>query len=167
MNHASVKSFVASIAIHLVVLFVFLFEFKKRQPLAPEVSLVLEARIISPDAKAGKDKKNLRQEMPRDVNSPHVHHHFQEEQNSSAQKLLLIHQPLPDIPEDLRYEAFNSEAVARFHIAADGEVLNVELIKPCANPRLNQLLLKSLKKWKFESGSAGLVQDIRVTFRVE
>ena len=68
---------------------------------------------------------------------------------------------------DLREDAFSSEATARFHVAPNGSVANVELIKPCQNPRLNNLLLKSLKNWKFESSTAGFTQDIRVTFSVE
>ncbi len=67
------------------------------------------------------------------------------DQNRSAQA---IAQPIPDIPDDLREEALNEVAKARFHIAADGSV-TVELIKPTQNPRLNRLLLEKLKFWKF------------------
>ncbi len=65
--------------------------------------------------------------------------------NSGARK---IFHPLPQIPEDLREEAFNSAALARFHIAVDGNV-EVELVRPTQNPRLNRILLDTLKKWKF------------------
>ena len=79
--------------------------------------------------------------------------------------------PLPEIPEELRQEAFNNYAIARFHIAADGSA-TVELIKPCNNPRLNQLLLQSLRKWKFSPAhTAGIAvsstQDVKVNFKVE
>jgi len=59
-----------------------------------------------------------------------------------------IVRPMPQIPDDLREEAFNSTALARFHIADDGSV-TVELAKPTQNPRLNRILLDSLKKWRF------------------
>jgi protein TonB len=59
-----------------------------------------------------------------------------------------IVQPMPQIPDDLREEAFSSTALARFHIAADGSA-KVELAKPTPNPRLNWILLDSLKKWRF------------------
>ncbi len=59
----------------------------------------------------------------------------------------IIH-PMPQIPEDLRGEAFNAAALVRFHIAVDGSV-EVELVKPTPNPLLNRLLLDSLKKWRF------------------
>lgn len=79
--------------------------------------------------------------------------------------------PLPEIPEELRQDAFNSYAIARFNIAADGSAA-VELIKPCNNPRLNQLLLQSLRKWKFAPASAlgvavASTQDVKVNFKVE
>jgi protein TonB len=59
-----------------------------------------------------------------------------------------IVQPMPQIPDDLREEAFNFIALARFHIAVDGSA-KVELAKPTPNPRLNWILLDSLKKWRF------------------
>ncbi len=67
------------------------------------------------------------------------------EANRSAQPSA---QPLPTIPDDLRQDAMNEVATARFHVAVDGSV-TVELIKPTQNPRLNRLLLQSLKSWKF------------------
>jgi len=65
---------------------------------------------------------------------------------SSGARAIL--QPMPRIPDDLREGAFNTAALARFHIAVDGSV-KVELAKPTPNPRLNRILLDSLKKWRF------------------
>lgn len=65
--------------------------------------------------------------------------------NHGAQALV---QPLPVIPDDLREEAMNEAATARFSIGADGSA-TVELVKPTQNPRLNRLLLDTLKNWKF------------------
>jgi len=59
-----------------------------------------------------------------------------------------IVQPMPQIPDDLREGAFNSAALARFHIAVDGSA-TVELVKPTPNPRFNRILLDSLRKWRF------------------
>ncbi len=59
-----------------------------------------------------------------------------------------IVQPLPVIPDEFRQDAMNEAATARFHIAADGSA-TAELIKPTQNPRLNRLLLDTLKNWKF------------------
>ena len=55
---------------------------------------------------------------------------------------------MPQIPDDLREGTFNSSALARFHIAVDGSA-TVELAKPTPNPRLNRILLDSLRKWRF------------------
>ena len=59
-----------------------------------------------------------------------------------------IVQPRPQIPDDLREGAFHSAALARFHIAVDGSA-TVELAKPTPDPRLNRILLDSLRKWRF------------------
>ena len=56
--------------------------------------------------------------------------------------------PTPVIPDDLREDALEAEAVARFTISSDG-TLKVVLVKPTNNPRINQLLLDTLAKWQF------------------
>ncbi len=66
-------------------------------------------------------------------------------ENRGAQALV---QPLPTIPDELREEAMNEVATARFQIAMDGSA-TVELVKPTQNPRLNRLLLNTLQNWKF------------------
>ena len=88
------------------------------------------------------------------------------EENSNNKIAAPIYRPLPQIPDQLRYEAFNSYAVARFYINADGSA-NVELIKPCQNPLLNRLLLQSLNKWRFRPSNMASTQDIKVNFAVE
>jgi len=66
-------------------------------------------------------------------------------ENHGAQAL--IH-PLPVIPDELREDAMNEAATARFQIAVDGTT-TVTLVKPTQNPRLNRLLLETLKTWRF------------------
>lgn len=97
---------------------------------------------------------------------PHEHHLSDKVVKAAPVKTTPLFFPLPKIPDDLREEAFKSEAIARFYIASDGSVLNVELIKPCANPRLNHLLLESLKLWKFTTGTSDRMQDVQVRFEV-
>lgn len=65
--------------------------------------------------------------------------------NSGAQAIV---RPMPQIPDDLRQEALSAVAVARFHVSVDGTA-TVELVKPTQNPRLNRLLLETLKNWRF------------------
>jgi len=87
--------------------------------------------------------------------------------NSGTKNAGPIYNPLPQIPDDLRVEAFKSESIAYFHIDAAGNVEHVELIKYCANPRLNALLLKSLKSWRFKALEVATTQEIKVKFKVE
>ncbi len=87
--------------------------------------------------------------------------------NEGAKNLIPLYQPLPAIPNELRDEAFNSKAVARFYIAKDGTITKVILTQPCANPKLNHLLLKSLQKWKFGASDSESTQDISVNFEVK
>jgi protein TonB len=82
-----------------------------------------------------------------------------------------IFQPLPELPDDLREDALQAVAMARFSIRADGSV-EVELTSPTHVPRLNQLLLDALKKWRFfpamKNGQPiASSQDIRVHFNVD
>lgn len=81
-----------------------------------------------------------------------------------------IAQPLPELPDDLRDQAYQTVATARFMIHADGSV-DVELVKPTPIPRLNQILLEALRKWRFfpamQTGHpVESRQDIRVHFNV-
>jgi len=82
----------------------------------------------------------------------------------------VISQPMPSLPDDLREDAYQAVAVARFDIHADGTI-EVELSKPTQNPRLNALLLETLSKWRFFPAMQGghpveSHQDVRVHFNV-
>ena len=59
-----------------------------------------------------------------------------------------IYAPTPTIPDDLREDALNAIAIAHFKVGYDGQV-EVTLAKPTSNPELNQILLDTLKQWKF------------------
>lgn len=77
-----------------------------------------------------------------------------------------IYQPAPKIPDDLRDEAISLVALARFHIKPDGSA-DVELLRATSSPRINQLILSTLRTWKFfpalEQGKpVPSVQDIRI-----
>jgi TonB family protein len=87
--------------------------------------------------------------------------------NLDAKKIAPLFQPLPEIPLDMRNEAFSAKIIAKFYIEKDGNVSNVELLEVSHNPRLNLLLLKSLKKWRFEPSNQALTQIINVKFAVE
>jgi periplasmic protein TonB len=59
-----------------------------------------------------------------------------------------IYAPTPTIPDDLREDVMQAEAIAHFTVSFDG-ASEVTLAKPTSNPRLNQVLLDALKQWKF------------------
>ncbi len=59
-----------------------------------------------------------------------------------------IYAPVPTIPDDLRQDAINAIAVAHFIVKADGSD-EVVLSQPTANPELNQVLINTLKEWRF------------------
>jgi TonB family protein len=86
--------------------------------------------------------------------------------NLEAKKIAPLFQPLPEIPLDMRNEAFSAKIIAKFYIEKDGSVSDVELLEISHNPRLNLLLLKSLKKWRFEASNQALTQVINVKFEV-
>ncbi|MEM5387936.1 energy transducer TonB [Paraburkholderia phymatum] len=81
-----------------------------------------------------------------------------------------ISQPLPALPDDLREQAYQTVATARFTIHVDGSV-DVELVKATPWPRLNQLLLEALHRWRFfpalrDGRPVESTQEIRVHFNV-
>ena len=59
-----------------------------------------------------------------------------------------IYAPQPKIPDELRENILQTEAVARFTVSPDGDV-TVALVKATENPRLNQILLQTLQQWRF------------------
>jgi protein TonB len=59
-----------------------------------------------------------------------------------------IYAPTPTIPDDLRENVFEAVAIAHFKVSPDGAV-EVTLAQPTPNPRLNQILLNTLRQWKF------------------
>ncbi len=59
-----------------------------------------------------------------------------------------LYAPTPQIPDDLREDAFSALAIAHFVVDRDGQV-KVTLVQATSNPRLNQVILTSLRSWKF------------------
>lgn len=89
--------------------------------------------------------------------------------NKNAVKILA--QPMPKIPDELRSKTFSTAAIARFHVDENGNA-TVEILKGTDNAELNQILLNTLKQWKFapatENGKpVAATFDIRVRFAVE
>jgi protein TonB len=89
---------------------------------------------------------------------------------SGSTQARLLSQPMPVLPDDLREQGYQVTALAHFKVHADG-TFEVELVKPTQNPRLNQILLETLHRWRFfpamENGHpVESDQDVRVHFSV-
>jgi protein TonB len=170
-------SLIAAFTIHALLAIALYYSVSAKFP-APQTVVAINILSLGETAESGKasskETSNKISNSERKESSIKYHQHSAEEtqtQNSenhknTTQKAALIFNPLPKIPDDLREEAFNSYAIARFKIAKDGTA-TVELIKPCSNPRLNNLLLKNLKTWKFAASNSESTQEIRVNFKVE
>jgi outer membrane biosynthesis protein TonB len=176
-KHDSTLSFSAAFLLHASLLAALFLHYSHNKP--EKISLVIDAYIIDKTNQQAqqnrkehhKDSDNHHQEQHRDEkNGTHEAKLAAESQHSSHQheatKAEPIYKPLPEIPQELRYEAFNCQVVARFHIKTDGSA-TAELAQPCENPQLNYLLLKSLKQWRFEPSSSARTSEIKVNFRVE
>ncbi|MGU7772071.1 TonB family protein [Burkholderia sp. MR1-5-21] len=90
---------------------------------------------------------------------------------SGSAQARLLSQPLPVLPDDLREQGYQAVAVARFLVHADG-TFDIDLVKPTPNPRLNQILLETLRRWRFfpamDNGRpVESRQDVRVHFNVD
>lgn len=60
--------------------------------------------------------------------------------------------PAPTIPDDMRDEVIEAVAVARFRVSSRGEVA-VSLTKPTDYSRLNDVILQTLRTWRFHPAS--------------
>jgi len=175
--HKPFFSFFAATLIWFLLTLIFFVTISKKLEIS-ESAIELDAQTFGEISQVEKlpQKKSLAKKPQIDKSSdlkkgepetaPH-HHHFEENSKNLSKKTAAIFNPLPQIPDELRSEAFKSEAIARLYISSDGAVLKVELLKPCANPTLNKLLLKSLAKWRFAPSQTESTQDINVNFLVK
>ena len=82
-----------------------------------------------------------------------------------------IYKPMPEIPDELRQRNLNLVAVARFHVGVDGTA-DVELVEATPVLQLNQVLLATLKKWRFfpalqDGKPIASAVDIRIPITVQ
>ncbi len=169
-KHQKIVGFCAAFLLHFALLAVFYFSTfgKVKQPeVTLEVVLLTTGKTNGETHKEKSIAEIHALEKNLQKKSQHYHIHSDEASGEIEKLLKPTFHPLPQIPDDLRDEAFSSKALARFSISANGNVLNVELIKPCTDPRLNVLLLKTLQKWKFPATNSNTTQDISVTFSVQ
>jgi len=82
----------------------------------------------------------------------------------------ILYKPLPKIPDELRDQAIEMEALARFDVKPDGTA-TVELVRPTPNPALNRIILDTLRTWRFfpalDAGRpVASTQELRVRLEV-
>ncbi|HTT74571.1 MAG TPA: hypothetical protein VMF50_01155 [Candidatus Binataceae bacterium] len=82
-----------------------------------------------------------------------------------------IFAPKPVIPDDLRERIMAALAVAHFKVSYDGQV-EVTLTTPANNPELNEILINTLKEWRFFPAMKGRVAidsqfDVRIPVSVQ
>lgn len=160
-NH--IKSLFITSLLWSVLIFLLTHSFTKNNAIIPvSLEIQLESsghvahRHLPVENEGGKSNKEWHHDVAHNIGA-----------TQAEQSLEPIYQPLPAIPEELRDEAFSSLTMARFYIDSAGNVEKVELIQPSNNPKLNQLLLKSLKKWKFSASNRATSKDIKVNFEVK
>jgi periplasmic protein TonB len=82
-----------------------------------------------------------------------------------------IYAPVPKIPDELREDTLTTVAVAHFRVDRDGKAM-VVLVQPTANPQLNEIVLDTLKQWRFFPAMKGGVAvnsefDVRFPISVQ
>src|SRR5271166_298386 len=65
-----------------------------------------------------------------------------------------VYSPTPEIPDEMREDVFQAEAVAHFKVDYNGEAV-VTLSQATSNERLNQIILETLRKWRFAPAIKG------------
>ena len=157
------SSFFIALLILILTSFLVSFFLTKKVDITP-VSLEIEADMLQNDSSHQEIKSAGIKKSSQVVKN---HDLLNADSNSREKNSAPTYHPLPEIPDDLRQEAFSSYATARFYINGNGLVENVELIKPCNNPKLNHLLVKSLRNWRFSAREKNWSQDINVNFEVK
>jgi protein TonB len=82
-----------------------------------------------------------------------------------------IYSPTPEIPDELREDVFQAEAVAHFRVEYNGAA-EVTLSQATSNERLNEIILETLRKWRFAPAIKGGVAipsefDLRIPIAVQ
>jgi periplasmic protein TonB len=77
-----------------------------------------------------------------------------------------IYAPAPTIPDDMRQEVLQAVAVAHFKVLHDGRVI-VSLAKPTDFSRLNEVILDTLREWRFHPAmNKGVAVDSEAEVRL-
>ena len=83
----------------------------------------------------------------------------------------VVESPEPEIPPEFKDDAFASVVTARFNIQPDSS-FTVALIERSGNEEIDRIVLKTLRKWKFQAATLddepiASTRKIRVEIEVE
>lgn len=65
---------------------------------------------------------------------------------------VILENPKPELPSEMKSEAFKTTCTARFHIEPSGK-FEVKLLESTQNDEIDHLVITTLKKWKFKPAS--------------
>ncbi len=65
---------------------------------------------------------------------------------------VILANPKPELPSEMKSEAFKTTCTARFHIEPSGK-FEVKLLESTQNEEIDRLVITTLKKWKFKPAS--------------
>ncbi len=175
-----------SYSLALLVYFCFVLyslNFKKNQIHQPQISLQIDAQIGDKRQQNNFHQYESSKKISKNsTTNLHSKNHVESDENFNKNKNQILdketnknintnikplYQPLPEIPDELRYEAMRSNALAKFYIDNNGLVTKVELLKPSNSIKLDYLLLKSLRQWQFPPNNHPSTQEININFEVK
>lgn len=64
----------------------------------------------------------------------------------------VLENPKPEIPSEMKSEAFKTTCTCRFHIEPTGK-FEVKLLEGTHNEEIDRIVVATLKKWKFKPAS--------------
>lgn len=71
---------------------------------------------------------------------------------SKHEEAVVLENPKPELPTEMKSEAFKTTCTARFHIEPSGK-FEVKLLDSTQNEEIDRIVVATLKKWKFKPAS--------------
>lgn len=84
-----------------------------------------------------------------------------ERHNQKACSFRLLNSPKIEVPESLSVKKLNRMPLLKFEINEDGSVSKADFVKSSRSPEIDELILKSVKKWTFAAAPGCGVRFVR------
>ena len=173
MLHPKISFFLAIFSYFLLLWFILNFHFNNHQPnfTFQSTSDFVNINLSNIDssqnnAPAKKIVKNIAKNLHNQPANQNQQLIQTNDEKISNKERKILHQPLPKIPQDLRYELLNEKIIATFVIDENGKPIKITLTSPSKNLQLNALLLEKLQEWVFTTHNQINTQDVLVNFLV-